>query len=225
MPLFKKSSRQVAAHSSSWFVRCAVAGLLAAGFAQHPVRAATTTYTSVYAGGTISPGDTVLLNDGATVTGNVTDNGTLQFNQTGSLTISNTISGTGALSMTNTGTINLTGGSALGGGIALDMTTSAAAGLLQIRSGTGAFYVGYTGTGSLSVAGGNVTVGALTISNTSTAFGSVTVSSGTLTAANFAIGGNGTGTLNMTGAASSACRPTSATTPRASAPSRCPAAR
>ena len=48
-----------------------------------PARAATTTYdtnNTPYAGGTIDPGDTVLLNDGATVTGNVTANGTLQFN-------------------------------------------------------------------------------------------------------------------------------------------------
>jgi hypothetical protein len=31
--------------------------------------------------GTIRPGDTVLLNDGATVTGDILDNGTLQFNR------------------------------------------------------------------------------------------------------------------------------------------------
>ena len=37
---------------------------------------AVTTYTAPYAGGTIAPSDTVLLNNGATVTGNVTDNGT-----------------------------------------------------------------------------------------------------------------------------------------------------
>ena len=67
------------------------------------VHAATTTYTTAYSGGTINPGDTVLLNNGATVTGNVTANGTLQFNQTQALTISNTISGTGTLSLTNTG--------------------------------------------------------------------------------------------------------------------------
>jgi len=74
--------------------------------------AATTTYdgsTTSYAGGTIDPGDTVLLNDGAAVTGDVIDNGTLQWNQTGALTISSTISGTGTLSLTNTGTLNLNG--------------------------------------------------------------------------------------------------------------------
>ena len=65
-----------------------------------PARAATTTYTSVYTGGTIAPDDTVLLENGATVTGNVTANGTLQFNQSGTtLTISNVISGTGTLNV------------------------------------------------------------------------------------------------------------------------------
>ena len=65
-----------------------------------PARAATTTYTSVYTGGTIAPDDTVLLDNGASVTGNVTSNGTLQFNQSGTtLTISNTISGTGTLNV------------------------------------------------------------------------------------------------------------------------------
>ena len=77
-----------------------------------PARAATTTYdtnNTPYAGGTIDPGDTVLLNDGATVTGNVTANGTLQFNQSDTtFTISNVISGTGTLLLTNAGTLNLT---------------------------------------------------------------------------------------------------------------------
>ena len=96
--------------------------------------AATITYDSnntPYTGGTIAPGDTVLLNDGATVTGNITDNGTLQFNQSAgnTLTISNLISGTGMLSLTNTGTLNLTGTSGAANTIVLDMTTSAAAGL------------------------------------------------------------------------------------------------
>jgi hypothetical protein len=157
--------------------------------------------STTYAGGTINAGDTVRLNDGtANVTANIVDNGTLDFNQSsGTLTISGTVSGNGTLSLSNTGTLNLTGGSAVGGGVALDMTTSAAAGLLQIRSGTGAFYVGYTGTGSLTLAGGNVDTGAFTISNTSSAFGSVTMSSGTLSADNIGIGSSGTGTFDMTG--------------------------
>jgi hypothetical protein len=86
--------------------------------------AATTTYdtnNTPYTGGTIAPGDTVLLNNGATVTGNVTANGTLQFNQSAgnTLTISSTISGTGTLSLTNSGT-----GSIGSGGLNLGTTGS-----------------------------------------------------------------------------------------------------
>jgi len=83
--------------------------LAAAPFALHAsyLIAATTTYTGPWAGGTIAEGDTVVLNNGASVTGNVVANGTLQFNQSkpNLLVISSTISGTGSLSLTNTGTL------------------------------------------------------------------------------------------------------------------------
>ena len=104
-----------------------VAVVVALSVPTKPVLAATTTYTSAYAGGTIAPGDTVLLNDGATVTGAITANGTLQFNQTGLLTISDVISGTGVLSLTNTGTLNLDGTEFGSNVVTLDMTTSASA--------------------------------------------------------------------------------------------------
>ena len=68
--------------------RMAVA-LVAACLCTTPARAVTTTYTSAWSGGTIAPGDTVVLNNGASVTGNVVANGTLQFNQSGTtLTVS-----------------------------------------------------------------------------------------------------------------------------------------
>ena len=164
--------------------------------------AATTTYTGVYAGGTISSGATVLLNDGASVTGNITDNGTLQFNQSSgnTLTISNTISGTGTLSLTNTGTLNLTGTSAAANTVVLDMTTSASSGLLWIRSGTGDLWVGGSGTGTLNVNGGSITntygyLGFYAGSN-----GRATASSGTwANSGNLTVGRSGTGTLNVTG--------------------------
>ncbi|MFM9024334.1 MAG: hypothetical protein ACKON7_03155, partial [Planctomycetaceae bacterium] len=81
-------------------------------YANHSI-AATTTFTGPWAGGTIAPNDTVVLNNGASVTGNVVANGTLRFNQSAPslLTISSTISGTGALSLTNSGTLNLNGAS------------------------------------------------------------------------------------------------------------------
>ena len=113
--------RKVAIRSSSSFLGFAVAGVLAAGLATSPARAATTTYdtnNTPCTGGTINPGDTMLLNNGATVTGNITDNGTLQFNQSAgnTLTISNLISGTG------TGTLNVTGGSVINAIGTLDNT-------------------------------------------------------------------------------------------------------
>jgi hypothetical protein len=98
------------------------------------------------------------LNNGASVVGNIVDNGTLQFNQSlgHTLTINSTISGTGALSLTNEGTLNLTGTTS-GAGFAdavnlYTLEVSASAGLLQICSGTGNLRVG-----ALSVAGGSVT--------------------------------------------------------------------
>ena len=108
--------RKVAIRSTPSFPRCpwfAFAGLLAAGLAASPARAAGVgRVVGVVGGGggTIDPGDTVLLNNGATVTGNITDNGTLQFNQSAgnTLTISNTISGTGTLSLTTVSYTHLT---------------------------------------------------------------------------------------------------------------------
>ena len=196
--------RTVAIRCSSSFLGCALAGLLAAGLAASPARAATTTYdtnNTPYSGGTIAPGDTVLLNDGATVSGDtITDNGTLQFNQTGALTISNTISGTGTLSLTNTGTLNLTGTSGLANNVVLNMTTSASAGLLQIRSGAGILRIGSNGTGTLNVNGGNVTNTTGYLGSNAGNVGTATVSSGTWASSGLLVVGQaGTGTLNVTG--------------------------
>jgi hypothetical protein len=66
--------RKVAIRSTSSFLGFALAGVLAAGLAASPAHAATTTYdtnNTPYTGGTIDPGDTVLLNDGAAVTHHV----------------------------------------------------------------------------------------------------------------------------------------------------------
>ena len=203
--LMTTQSSMSAVHSSSWFLRLALTGLLAAGCAASSALAATTTYdtnNTPYTGGAIDPGDTVLLNNGATVTGNVTDNGTLQFNQSAgnTLTISNTISGTGTLSLTNTGTLNLTGTSAQANTVVLDMTTIASAGLLQIRSGTGLLYLGNGGTGTLNVSGGRVTNGICFIGRSAGSVGTVTVSSGTwVNTTSLQVGYSGTGTLNVNG--------------------------
>ena len=98
-------------------------------------RAATTTITGPWAGGTILPADTVVLANGASVTGNVIANGTLQFAQTGSLTIGTTLSGTGTLALANTGTLTLSAINfvgATGTGTLLDLTTSVPMGTLVL---------------------------------------------------------------------------------------------
>ena len=158
-------------------------------------------------GGTISAGATLRLDNGAAVTaarGNPFVSGTLQFNETTRLTLSSTIQGAGTLSLTNTGTLNLTG--AIGrlpwetNTIVLNMTTSASAGLLQIRSGTGMLNVGDNGTGTLNVTGGNVTSQYGILGYSAGSNGTATVSSGTwANSTALTVGYQGTGTLNVTG--------------------------
>jgi len=161
--------------------------------------------SNTYTGGTIIPGDTVLLNDGATVTGNITADGTLQFNQSAgnTLTISNLISGTGTLSLTNTGILNLTGTSGALDTVVLDMTTSASLGLLQIYPGefnSGALSVGYSGTGTLNVTGGRVSNSYGFLGYNPGSVGTATVSSGTwANSGDLFVGLSGTGTLNVSG--------------------------
>ena len=158
--------------------------------------------SNTFTGGTIIPGDTVLLNDGATVTGDITANGTLQFNQSAgnALTISNLISGTGTLWLTNTGTLNLTGTSGATNTVVLDMTTSTSLGVLQIVSGTGDLIVGNSGTGTLNVTGGYVSSKWGTLGNAAGSVGTATVSSGTwANSGNLTVGVSGTGTLNVNG--------------------------
>ena len=114
-----------------------------------------------YTGGTIDPDDTVLLNDRATVTGNVAANGTLQFNQSAgnTLTISNTLSGTGTLifnrSSASTYSGVLSGWGAVTKQAAGLLTFSGAnsySGLTTISAGT----VALLGTGSIGTGGLNL---------------------------------------------------------------------
>jgi fibronectin-binding autotransporter adhesin len=88
------------------FCRSAATLLALAALAPLPARAAVTTYTGTFAG-PIAAGDTALLNDGASVSGNVANSGTLQFNMSGSSAVANNaiISGTGLVRMTGSGTV------------------------------------------------------------------------------------------------------------------------
>lgn len=171
-----------------------------------PAPAATTTYTSPWTGGTIAAGDTAVIEDGATITGNVVADGTLRFNQTTALTMSGTISGSGAVALTNTGTVVLTG--LTSGTGRFDLAISAAAGQLTIGSGTNALVVGHSGTGTLTVAGGFVQNGAAYLGLNAGSYGSATVSSGTWSNSGGSfgasgrilyVGSSGSGTLSVTG--------------------------
>ncbi|MFM7245162.1 MAG: beta strand repeat-containing protein [Planctomycetaceae bacterium] len=176
----------------------ALALLVPLGVPAKPLRAATTTYASAYAGGTIAPGDTVQLNNGATVTGNVVANGTLRFNQaTTTLTIASNIYGTGTLSLTNTGTVNLKAPSIAG---EFDLTITATSGLLQIRSGTGDLVMGRLSAGALRMTGGSVANSNATLGKYPGSSGLALVQSGTWTSSGFlTIGESGTGDLFVTG--------------------------
>jgi hypothetical protein len=104
-----------------------------------------------YAGGVIGVGDTVRLDDGATVTGGITNSGTLQFNQTsGSLALTGSYVGnaTALLSLTNSGTVGLLQSSTA---VYIDGAVNVQAG--RLTSGTAALFVGSTGTGSLTISG------------------------------------------------------------------------
>jgi len=174
--------------------------LALAGTPANMAAAATVTYTSAYSGGTINPGDTVVLDNGATVTGTVAVNGTLQFNQTAALTISNTISGTGTLALTNTGTLTLnsqTGANT----VVLNLNTSITAGMLLVRdSGTGILRIGSNTSGALTMSGGGITSSGGQFGAQSSGTGNATISGGVWNNSGiFYVGSGGTGLLNMSG--------------------------
>ncbi len=106
-------NRKVTLHFSTWVLGLAFLGLprlaqaqnVTSGTAIYGTNQAATNWT----GGTIDSGATLRLDDGGKVSGNVTNNGTLQYNESGNLTISNTVTGTGTLLMTGTGILTLTG--------------------------------------------------------------------------------------------------------------------
>jgi T5SS/PEP-CTERM-associated repeat protein len=161
--------------------------------------AATTTYTGAWAGGTIAPGDTAILDNGASITGNVEANGLLQFNQTTALTMSAALSGTGGLALTNTGTFTLTG--LTSGTGRFDLAITASRGALSIgATGTNALVVGTSGSGSLSMAGGTVRNGTGFLGFAQGSLGTATVTSGSWTNSRILyVGHSGTGTLDVAG--------------------------
>jgi autotransporter-associated beta strand protein len=150
----------------------------------------------------------VVLNDGASVTGNVVANGTLRFNQTAATTMSRQLSGTGVLSVVNTGTLIIHDSRTNPPTLYSDLRISVASGGLTVgASGTAPFNIGISGTGTLDVAGGRVASGETYIggffSNQST--GTATIRGGRWDVGSLSVGGNpnsnfaGRGTLSISG--------------------------
>jgi len=161
--------------------------------------AAETRIVDPWAGGEIAAGSTVIIDDGGSITGNVTVDGTLRFNQTTDLTVSTLISGTGAVEVVNTGTVALTG---LTGTTAnFDMALTVAAGRMLIGStGTTNLAVGSTGTGTLSVAGGRLDNRESYLGFAAGSRGAASVTSGTWASSrSLYVGLSGTGTLEVAG--------------------------
>lgn len=134
------------------------------------------TGTNTYSGGTtISSGTVLQLGNGGaagSITGNVTDNGSLIFKRSDVVTFSGVISGTGSVSQTGSGTIILGGASTYTGG------TMVTAGILRLGAGASVASAGAltVNGGTFDLNGNTQTVGAL--SGTS---GSITLGSGSLT--------------------------------------------
>lgn len=105
---------------SSWILGLALIGLprlaqaqdVTSGTAIYGTAQATTNWT----GGTISSGATLRLDDGGTVSGSVTNNGTLQYNESGNIAISNTVAGSGTLALGSANAIGTSSTISFGGG-------------------------------------------------------------------------------------------------------------
>lgn len=191
-------------------------GFSGSGLTKQGAGALILTGASSYTGGTAITAGTLQLGDGGitgSITGDVTDNGTLAFKRSDNMAFGGTISGSGAVTQTGMGTTALTaantytGGTAISAGTLTGSATSfgsgaitnnavlvidqpADAGFTNAINGTGAFTkqgagrLNYTGTGTLS---GPTTVAAGLLSvNGSLANSAVTVQSGAT------LGGNGT---------------------------------
>ena len=165
--------------------------------------------TNTYSGGTTISAGTLQIGNGVTsgsITGNVTDNGTLAFDQVGSVPFAGTISGTGTVEQIGSGILTLTGNNTYSG------ATTVSSGTLQAGSATAfsansAFNVmglsvldlnGFdVSIGSLAgVAGATVSLGAHTLTaggnNASTTYAGLITGTGGLTKV-------GSGTLTLSG--------------------------
>lgn len=162
--------------------------------------AAVTTITSPWAGGTIPRGNTVVLANGASLTGPVVALGTLTFSGTGPMNAGQAITGSGTVAVVGGGTVSFTGENAPST-IRLDFTTSVQSGVLNAGVNGGLdLSIGENDRGVLAISGGMVRdrfgfvgqFGAVGVAN---------VSSGTWTnTGDLFVGGDyGTGLLSLSG--------------------------
>ncbi len=151
-----------------------------------------------WAGGTIAPGNTVVIEDGGSITDDVVADGMLRFERSDTLTVSSTISGTGSLAIAGTGTVAVAG---LASGTAhFDLAISVPSGQLLIGStGTNPLTLGRSGIGSIDVSGGLMKNGNAALGAAPGGYGTATVSSGTWENRVLQIGQSGTGTLAVVG--------------------------
>ena len=179
-----------------------MAGLLGSPWQSGAAVAATTTYSGTTGAFTINLGDTALLVNGADITGDVTNNGTLEFGLTDNLTVSNLISGSGSVLLSSSGTITFSGSNSYLGG------TTVRYGDLVITSG-GVIYHPLTDlnvgldsgdNGFFTVAGGSVTDRDGDLGREAGSTGTALVTSGTwANTRDLNVGYLGTGVLTITG--------------------------
>ncbi|MEG2683642.1 autotransporter outer membrane beta-barrel domain-containing protein [Citrobacter sp.] len=165
------------------------------------------TGSNTYGGGTaINPAATLQLGNGSTsgsITGNVTNNGTLAFNRSDTATFSGVISGIGMVNQMGTGRTILTGANSYSGG------TTISAGTLQLGNGgtSGSLTGNVTNNGTLAfnrsdtltlagvISGSGVVnqigTGKTILNGTNTYSGGTSISAGTLVAQNGAALGTG----------------------------------
>ncbi|MCG3101632.1 autotransporter-associated beta strand repeat-containing protein, partial [Enterobacter sp. DRP3] len=153
----------------------------------------TLTNTNTYSGGTTVSGGTLQLGNGGTsgsVSGNITNNGTLAFNRSDTATFAGVISGSGVVNQIGTGKTILSGNNSYSGGTTISagtlvaqngtaMGTGAVANnaALQLDFGANGMLANVlSGSGSLTKTGS----GTATLTGTGSAQGAVTVSGGTL---------------------------------------------
>ncbi len=174
--------------------------LLVSVWAVGALAAETSRYAVPWAGGTIAPGNTVVIEDGGSVTANVVADGVLRFERSSGLTVSSTISGTGRMAVAGTGTVALTG-LASGTGT-FDLAVSVSGGQLLIGStGTNPLALGRSGVGAVEVSGGSLRSGAAFLGAAPGGIGMATISGGTWSTNTrlLHVGYSGTGTMNITG--------------------------